>query len=210
MRRLISMTAAPPLLLPLLLACSPGPPAEGAPEPRQPPAPVQTAPEPRQQPSPAQAPPVPTGPSAPWAAERLPAGSVPTVYLSQWMRAENRAGCALLAPLALGKPLNATPRAASFAGGWAVAYDLPELRSAYGVAGTGTGVEGPSFEWPFNRRWSDGSFVGYGPEGGTGPNELAYLRIPGQSCLYNVWSRLGRNHLEYLLERLRYVDTATL
>ncbi len=54
-------------------------------------------------------------------------------------------------------------------------------------------------------RVADGSSAGYGPEGGTGPSDLAYLRIQGQECLYNVWSRLGRAHLEHLLESLRFV-----
>jgi hypothetical protein len=67
----------------------------------------------------------------------------------------------------------------------------------------------PSYsEWPHWLRWSDGSSAGYGPEGGTGPNQLAYLTIAGQQCLYNVWSRLGRTHLEQLLRTLRFVDTA--
>ncbi|HEY5610921.1 MAG TPA: hypothetical protein VIL97_06930 [Thermoanaerobaculia bacterium] len=33
----------------------------------------------------------------------------------------------------------------------------------------------------------------------------AYLRIAGQQCLYNLWSRLGRDHLELLLDELRLV-----
>jgi hypothetical protein len=205
MRRFIYMAAALPFLLPLFLACSPGKPADGGPEPLGDPEPVaeipQTAPEPGTSETPA--------PPAPWAAELLSVGAVPAVYLTQWARADNRAGCALLALLDPGAP-SGTPRAATFSGGWAVAYDLPQLRSAYGVAGTGAGVEGSSYEWPFNRRWSDGSEAGYGPEGGSGPNELAYLRIPGQSCLYNVWSRLGRDHLEFLLQQLRFVETAGL
>jgi len=53
--------------------------------------------------------------------------------------------------------------------------------------------------------WDDGSRVDFGPEGGTGPNELAYLRIEGQDCLYNVWSRLGRDQLEQLIRELRFV-----
>jgi hypothetical protein len=86
MRRLISAAAGPFLLLPLLIACAQGPPAEAAPDPRQQPDPVQTAPEPRRQPSAPQAMPEPTPeaslPAAPWSAERLPAGSVPAVYLT--------------------------------------------------------------------------------------------------------------------------------
>jgi hypothetical protein len=86
------------------------------------------------------------------------------------------------------------------------AYDLPNLRSAFGIAGTGSHASDPAYdEWPDRQTWDDGSSVGYGPEGGTGPNQLAYLRIEGQDCLYNVWSRLGKEHLEHLIGELRLV-----
>jgi hypothetical protein len=62
-------------------------------------------------------------------------------------------------------------------------------------------------EWPHRLVYADNSRVGYGLEGGTGPNWLAYVRIPGQACLYNVWSRRGREHLESLLANLRLVNT---
>lgn len=153
----------------------------------------------------------------PWSGARLSSAEVPYVYTTVWRAAENRKSCALLAfrdpvvtdVLSAGK--GAGPRAASFAGGWGVAYDLPGQRSAFGVAGTGVKVDGAGSSsiydaWPHHRSWSDGSRVGYGPEGGTGPNQLAYLRIPGQNCLYNVWSRLGQAHLEALLEQLRFVS----
>jgi hypothetical protein len=148
------------------------------------------------------------GPEAPWKGQRLGAGEVPTVYLTEWGKAENRSGCAPLAPAALGAGEGATARAASFAGGWGVAYDLPRQRNAFGIAGTGVLAADSSYsDWPFHLDWSDGSTAGYGPEGGTGPNQLAYLRIPGQACLYNVWSRLGREHLELLLSQLRFIET---
>lgn len=147
------------------------------------------------------------GPRAPWTGPRLKAGEVPAVYLAEWRKAENRAGCAPIAPAALGAGAGATPRAASFSGGWGVAYDLPGRRSAFGVAGTGALAADSSYSaWPFHLDWADGGTAGYGPEGGTGPNQLAYLRIPGQACLYNVWSRLGREHLELLLSQLRFID----
>lgn len=142
---------------------------------------------------------------APWSAPMLDASSVPPVYLAQWRVAENRATCALIAPVTSGRA-DATPRAASIAGGWAVAYDTPELRSAFGVAGAGVSVQGDVYDgWPHNVEWSDGSSAGYGPEGGTGPNQLAFVEIAGQDCLYNVWSRLGVDHLEWLLGQLRFV-----
>lgn len=148
-------------------------------------------------------------PPAPWAGEPLDSAAVPGPYLAAWRSADNRGSCALLAfapALERARP-TAEPRAARFGGGWGVAWDLPELRSAFGVAGTGV-VPGPDTydDWPHHRSWADGSRAGYGPEGGRGPNQLAYLQVAGQRCLYNVWSRLGREHLESLLERLRYVE----
>lgn len=144
---------------------------------------------------------------APWRGPTLSRGTIPAVYVTEWRKADNRITCALLAPAALGAGMGATPRAATFSGGWAVAYDKGDTRSAFGVAGTATKAadRGP-WKWPYDLRWADGSNVGYGPEGGTGPNELAYLEVRGQQCLYNVWSRLGRHHLEHLLSQLRFVD----
>ena len=146
--------------------------------------------------------------TAPWRAAPLSRAAVPAVYVEQWQKAENRATCALVAPRSLGQlGAGATPRAANFAGGWAVAYDLPGKRSAFGIAGAGVRAGDPSYNrWPYAYDWDDGSKVEYGPEGGTGPNELAYLRIQGQECLYNVWSALGREHLEELVRELRLVN----
>lgn len=184
----------PPLgALLLAVACagvSPAPsPAAPAPAPPPPPVPVE-----------------PPAPPAPWAGAPLPAASVPAAYATEWRKAANRAACAPLAPASLGPHAAARPRAAAFSGGWAVAYDLPDRRSAFGVAGTGASAEGASYSsWPHRIRWADGSTAEYGPEGGTGPNQLAYLRVAGQDCLYNVWSALGREHLEHLLAALRFV-----
>ena len=145
----------------------------------------------------------PATPSPPW---RQPAlTDVPGVYRTEWQRAANRESCALLAfDKVAGE--DAAPRRANFSGGWAVAYDTPSVRSAFGIAGTGSLASAPAYDdWPYELRWSDGSVAQYGPEGGTGPNQLAYLRVAGEDCLYNVWSRQGRDHLESLLERIRRV-----
>ncbi len=185
------------LAFPLLAALLAGACAGALPEPPDPvPPPVETPP-----------PAAPPAPPAPWSGARLPAASVPTVYAAEWRKAGNRATCAPLAPASVDPYAAARPRAATFSGGWAVAYDLPDRRSAFGVAGAGVSAAGPSYSgWPHRIRWADGSTAEYGPEGGTGPNQLAYLRIPGQDCLYNVWSSLGREHLEQLLGRLRFVS----
>jgi hypothetical protein len=145
--------------------------------------------------------------AAPWSAARLPRADVPAVYLTQWEQAANRRSCALLVPASLGEGAGASPRAAVFSGGWAVAYDRGSMRSAFGIAGSGTAPDSTTYDaWPHRIRWADGSSAGYGPEGGTGPNQLAYLRVAGQHCLYNVWSRLGVSHLESLLSQLRFVE----
>lgn len=108
-----------------------------------------------------------------------------------------------------------------------MAFDQPERRSAYGFAGVGlmredrddfaVKVDRLARQWPFMRRWDAGdnlpagSAAGYGLEGardyprgssGFGRQSVAYLRIPGQACLYNIWSWLGRDHLERLLGEL--------
>jgi hypothetical protein len=133
---------------------------------------------------------------------------VPAQYLTQWQRADNRDSCAPVAPVDLGEGVGARPRAANFSGGWAVAYDTPDLRSAFGIAGAGITASGDTFDgWDEAIAWADGSHASYGLEGGTGPGHLAYLEIAGQQCLYNVWSNLGSAHLVHLLESLRFVET---
>jgi hypothetical protein len=144
-------------------------------------------------------------PDSPWSAAPVSWSSVPRAYRTAWEAAENRATCAPIAPAAA-ISAEAAPRTAYFSGGWAVAYDLPEQRSAYGVAGTGASATGDTYQgFPNRIDWSDGSLAMYGPEGGSGPNQLAYVTIPGQSCLYNVWSRVSVAHLEQLLASLRFV-----
>ncbi|MBZ9646514.1 hypothetical protein K9B33_03055 [Sphingobium sp. 3R8] len=146
----------------------------------------------------------------------------------QWDMAENRAQCAPLALLSDGGA-KGKARAADFSGGWAVAFDLPGIRSAYGFAGPGIipmDAEPDAAQrarldrqWPYRRTLAalpGPAFAGYGligaepypaanPEG-KGSQSLAYLRIDGQRCTYNVWSRIGRAHLETLLDNLRLQD----
>ena len=160
-----------------------------------------------------------TAPSRPLVAQGL--------ILGEWRKADNRRACA---PIAFSREGGArgAARRANFSGGWAVAFDLPGQRSAYGVAGTGVlpGDEAPigdqrevlARQWPYVRALPGlrpQSFAGYGIEGakpltaadpdGRRENLLAYVRVPGQRCLYNVWSKLGRRHLESLLDGLRVV-----
>ena len=146
--------------------------------------------------------------AAPWALS-ISRDVIAPVFLSEWNQAKNRSNCALLALSNRSEAhmLGAKPRRANFAGGWAVAYDMPNLRSAYGIAGTGTlANSNNTYTWPHYKQWSDGSRMGYGLEGGEGPDYLAYLSVKGQSCLYNVWSRLGEEHLLRIINNLRRVD----
>lgn len=152
----------------------------------------------------------------PWAGEPLAAGDVPRVYLEEHGKAENRATCPLL--VATEVETGARPRRASFHGGWAVAYDKKGApgtrasgepcascgRSAFGVAGAGV-EKGGGPAWPKEIVWSDGSRAGYGPEGGQGPQLVAFLERADAGCLYNVWSSLGEQHLVNLIRSLRRV-----
>ena len=59
-----------------------------------------------------------------------------SLVLAEWRKADNRAACAPLAFRSDGGA-GGTARRAAFSGGWAVAFDQPDMSSAYGVAGAG-------------------------------------------------------------------------
>src|SRR5262249_42990925 len=138
---------------------------------------------------------------------------------TEWKKAENRAGCPLLVPTEYGSAAGAHPRAANFYGGWAVAFDKKGLPgtsadgydcatcgpSAFGVARAGVEKHDIS---PFAHHiiYRDGSEVGYGLVGNKGPGYIAYLTLPDASCLYNVWSALGEEHLLVILGGLRRAE----
>ncbi|MGQ0847595.1 MAG: hypothetical protein ACT4OP_00480 [Actinomycetota bacterium] len=158
---------------------------------------------------------------------------MPSVLIEQWEAAENRDGCAALSPV--GGIEGGQPRAATFSGGWAVAWDAPDGpgmaadgtycencgRSAVGVAGAGVPADQSAVRaWPDVIEWSDGSMVGYGIEGelsdlpvtnpvtgdAASPTRLAYLVVAGEECLYNVWSRRSEAELLDVIGRLRFVE----
>lgn len=144
---------------------------------------------------------------------------------AEWAKSRDREDCG---PLAFttdgGAP--ATARRADFSGGWGVAFDTPQARSAYGLAGPGViaGDDAPPAaqaerlgrQWPHFTTLAGlpaPAFAGYGIEGaqdfpadnpdGRGLQAVAYVRVGGERCTYNVWSKLGRAHLEVLLDSLR-------
>ena len=143
--------------------------------------------------------------NAPWAKNPRTQQFNP-VYTQQWRKAENRKTCALLVlPRDASAHLpQAKSRSASFSGGWAVAYDTAKQRSAYGIAGAGSQVANADIQrWQQHRFWRDGSAIGWGLEGDTGPKHLAYVKEKGQKCLYNVWSTVSEDHLLSLVQNLR-------
>ena len=155
------------------------------------------------------------------------------VARAQWTRSDDgksgeKPRCAPLA-LASAAGANGVPRAADFSGGWGVAFDLPNLRSAYGFAGPGVlpDDEIPAEaqrdrlerQWPYMQALGQlpaPSFAGYGLSGaepypednpeGHGLQSIAYVHVGGQTCTYNVWSRISRAHLQALLGNLRLLD----
>ncbi|MDR7101392.1 hypothetical protein [Croceicoccus sp. BE223] len=142
---------------------------------------------------------------------------------NEWATAANKDECAPLV-LTTDGGAGGEARRANFSGGWGVAFDTDGVKSAYGVAGPGI-VESDRADgqearlkgqWPYFirlERLAQPAFAGYGLEGakpygaerpdGVGDNSLAYVHVAGQGCTYNVWSRLGRAHLEVLLDSLR-------
>jgi len=180
-------------------APTPAPTTSAEKERQQPPTPIETRPAPPP-PEVEKAPP----PAHSWG-DPVARATVPKVYLKEQAKAENKATCPLLVLTDLGDGAGAKLRRANFGGGWAVAYDKPGQRSAFGIAGTGVEADGKGPEWPNQMIWDDGSSAGYGPEGGTGPKLLAYVTVKGAGCLYNVWSALGQEHLELLLRGARRV-----
>lgn len=208
-------------LLAATAACSP-------PETNQSPAQEASAPASDATPSQMPVPPSPAGSGAPQSVATPTGPAVDpearAIALTEWRRSAKPESCA---PLALTSDGGARGKArrANFSGGWGVAFDQPGLRSAYGVAGTGflpqdlDSVDSQrarlAAQWPLFRELEHlpkPSFAGYGIEGardysasnpdGRGESSIAYVRIGGQQCDYNVWSKLGRAHLEHLLDSL--------
>jgi hypothetical protein len=144
---------------------------------------------------------------APWDRELLALDDVPDVLVEEWRRAENQMWCSALYPVDLGAE-GVTPRRAEFSGGWALAWDLPGLRSAFGVAGVGSPAwDDIGIRMPATVSYG-GTVVGYGGEGfdDNAAQRLAEFSVPGQLCAYQVWSKLGDEHLLELVDSLRLVD----
>ncbi len=149
-------------------------------------------------------------PEAPWSLPATNASTAPVVA-GAWASAENRGWCAPLAPTPA-----ASARATQLDGGWMVEFDEPGApgvredgercercgRGTFGIAGTGMGVD-DMMEAP-SPAFADGSATDVAEEDGVASATLA---LPGQRCVYQVWSFRGASHLHELLGSLRFVAT---
>lgn len=165
---------------------------------------------------------MPGDPAPPWNAPALPSNQAPAAISQAWKADQDRSGCAPIGFAATDLP-GATAHVAPFGdNGWGVGFDKPGEpgnatsgqysptggHSVFGVACSGLPDIVHSFaDWPHHIVWSDGSRADYGPQGFTGPVWIAFVHIRGQTNLYQIWSALGRQHLQYLLSQLRYVNT---
>lgn len=157
------------------------------------------------------------GPAAPWRSDALSRSAVPAPFLEAWTRAKNRADCALLVPSDAGPQMEgARVKFDPVAGdaGWDIF-----LRRGAGILeilGLFDRSNQPEEERPapFSRRWSDGSVARYGPDVGPESGDVdpeataveAVLTLPDQRCAYRIYDTLGKSHLEFVLEHLRFVE----
>lgn len=156
-----------------------------------------------------------TDSTAPWRQPAIAATATEAVYSREWAKSETQDKCPLLAlpKTAAAQLANRSVRRANFSGGWGVAYDLPNERSAYGVAHSGiSDPVGQAAIWQDYHLYNDGTELTYGREGGDPQGKwLAYLTLgtqyspAGQHCFYNIWSQQSKTHLEQIITELRLV-----
>jgi hypothetical protein len=151
-------------------------------------------------------------PAAPWRARKVRRSAVPPAYVAAWDRARNRSGCVLLFPLDGGPALGeakASEEKTPNDNGWDI-FLTGEAGTVevLGLFDKTSQAQGPGF----TRSWADGSVAKYGADLGnaapgtddsnSSPFE-AVLRIPDQNCAYRIYDTLGKDHLEFIFERLR-------
>lgn len=159
-------------------------------------------------------------PAAPWSAEHLAQPAAPRALLQAWHRAENHGWCAPLAPTTLGAGQGARARSGAYAGGWSLEFDqhgsagmtaAGEVcetcgRGSFGIAGTAMSAEeAEDLVGATATVLADGGRIDVqsNPED---PAAVATIVVPGQDCVYQVWTFLGRAHLDELVASLRLVD----
>lgn len=162
-------------------------------------------------------------PAAPWAGPHLSASDAPRTLLTAWESAENRDSCAPIASSSLGVASGARARTSELSGGWLVELDRPGLpgidrqgrecdtcgRSVVGIAGTSVSPEAllGEDEGTLAPTYSDGSHAETEFTEADGEHVASItFTVPGQSCVYEVWSLLGPEHLQEVVAGLRIVD----
>ena len=162
-------------------------------------------------------------PSAPWSNERLAMRDAPRPLVQAWQHADNRGWCAPIAPASIAAIQGAQARRSAFEGGWAVEFDkqgAPGIgrdgntcatcgRGSFGIAGTSMNRDSIDEE-TVAPAWNDGSRAEYqstdSNDDPTKSGAVATIVVPGQECVYQVWSFLGQEHLNELVSSLRFVD----
>jgi hypothetical protein len=154
--------------------------------------------------------------SAPWRAKAVSRSAVPPPYVAAWDRARNRANCALLFPLDGGPALPGAKPAEGKTpndNGW----DIFLTSDSGTVEVLGLFEKTSKADRPtFTKSWADGSVAEYGADVGNGapgtddstslPFE-AVLNLPDQACAYRIYTTLGKEHLEFLFDRLRLMSS---
>ncbi len=152
--------------------------------------------------------------------------AVPPDVVQDWIDAGANRRCAPLTFTDLGQADGATPRRANGPPTLTfLAFDRPGLPGVLpsgeecpdcgrGVFGFGSlGRRSVELLAEPDLTWADGSIASFSWRGGdvdvTGAgHRSAILRVTGQDCDYQVWSYLGREHLEVLLRGIRVAAVA--
>lgn len=164
------------------------------------------------------APQIPSSGPPPWSAASLNLGDLSDVYRLEWAEAGEPTACPFLAFADLGpQAAQAVIRRAENHGEMLVVWDNPDGpghgRSSEpcddcgrGVVGIGTFQGDYHATGPATIAWDDGSFVNiavlpwaYGIS--------ARLKPAGSNCIYQLWSHISREHVEFLISQLRLVET---
>jgi hypothetical protein len=141
---------------------------------------------------------------APWRSAKL--ANAPAGWLEAWGRAKNRRTCALLAPADAGANMAGAGATADRVNGDA-GWDVYLRRGPYviEILGLFDAADAPKEGRDFEKKWPDGSVARYGEDQG---GFEAVLVIPGQGCGYRIYDSQGKEHLEFVLDHLRFVQGA--
>ncbi|HEV7862528.1 MAG TPA: hypothetical protein VGR20_07495 [Acidimicrobiia bacterium] len=156
------------------------------------------------------------GPAAPWRAAAVARSAVPAPYVTAWDRARNHTTCALLFPLDGGPEMpgaKPTEDKTPNDNGWDIFLSSGAASiEVLGLFDKATMVDKTSDSGLFTRTWLDGSVAKYSADvGGAAPGTFdpntspfeAVLTLPDQACAYRLYDTLGKDHLEFLFDRLR-------